>query len=257
MSLLGKKVLVTREKGQAGEFSAKLKEQGAIPIEVPLIQISLPTLIDERVLKQWNEYDWIVFTSQNGVKYFFQLLEHFQLSTSETKRPKVAAVGEKTAKLLRKKWGTVDLVPDEFVAESLAEAMKQHVQEGERILLVKGNLARATLRQQLQSLTEVTDLIVYETTIHHQAKEDLVRLLEQKQVDVLTFTSSSTVRHFVELLEGAPLEQWVKDVVVACIGPITKQTAQELGIRVDICPHTYTLDGMIEAMNDYFKEVIK
>ncbi|GMB07445.1 uroporphyrinogen-III synthase [Thermolongibacillus altinsuensis] len=249
MSLRGKKVLVTREREQAKSFSAKLKEQGALPVEVPLIQTSLPQQIDETVLAHWNEYDWIVFTSQNGVKYFFELAG----SLPEEKRPKVAAVGEKTAQALQKKWGPIDLVPDEFVAESLAEAMKQHVQKGERILLVKGNLARETLRNELQSFAQVTDFIVYETSINKAAKEELIRLLEKKELDVITFTSSSTVRNFMELLDGCPLDQWLKDVAIACIGPITKQTAHELGMRVDICPHTYTIDGMIEAMNDYFK----
>ncbi|WP_339173204.1 uroporphyrinogen-III synthase [Anoxybacillus sp. FSL W8-1294] len=244
--LRGKRVLVTREKSQAKALSQALEQHGAIPIELPLIRIERAKQVGQDLLHKWHTFDWIVFTSQNGVKYFFELISEMKPPTW----PKVAAVGEKTAKALQKRNVVVDLIPNEFVAESLVEALKPLLSTHARVLLVKGNLARDTLREQLSSIADVTDWIVYETTYNEDAKPKIIELLQQRMIDAITFTSSSTVHSFVEAIAGENVD--LSFVTIACIGPITKQTALHLGIPVHVCPHTYTIDAMIEELNQYF-----
>ncbi|MBW7650769.1 uroporphyrinogen-III synthase [Anoxybacillus sp. ST4] len=245
--LKGKRVLVTREKAQAKALSQTLERYGAIPIELPLIRIERAKQLDDALVNEWHTYDWIVFTSQNGVKYFFELIGEIKPPTW----PKVAAVGEKTAKALQKRNIVVDLVPIEFVAESLAESLTLLLSTHARILLVKGNLARDTLREQLNNIADVTDWIVYETTINEEAKSQVVALLQQRLIDVITFTSSSTVRSFERAIAKENVD--LSFVTIACIGPITKQTALDLGIPVHVCPHTYTIDAMVQELYQYFQ----
>ncbi len=244
--LKGKRVLVTREKAQAKALSQMLERYGAIPIELPLIRIGRAKQADQHLLHEWYTFDWIIFTSQNGVKYFFETVKDVQPPTW----PKVAAVGEKTAKSLQKRNVTVDLIPNEFVAESLSETLQPLLSTDTRVLLVKGNLARDTLREQLSNMADVTEWVVYETTYNEEAKPQLINLLRHRMIDVVTFTSSSTVHSFVQAITGENVD--LSFVTVACIGPITKQTALDLGISVHVCPHTYTIDAMIEELNQYF-----
>ncbi|WP_461200187.1 uroporphyrinogen-III synthase [Anoxybacillus sp. TBDG-1] len=244
--LRGKRVLVTREKAQAKALSQTLERYGAIPVELPLIRIVRAEQTNQELLHKWHTFDWIVFTSQNGVKYFFEHIGEMKPPTW----PKVAVVGEKTAKALQKRNVVVDLIPNEFVAESLAEALKPLLSANARILLVKGNLARDTLREQLSNIANVTDWIVYETTYNEEAKPQLIHLLQRRMIDAITFTSSSTVHSFVQAVSGENVD--LSFVTIACIGPITKQTALQLGLPVHVCPHTYTIDEMVEQLHQYF-----
>ncbi|CUA78710.1 uroporphyrinogen-III synthase [Anoxybacillus suryakundensis] len=244
--LKGKRVLVTREKAQAKALSQTLERYGAIPVELPLIRIGRAKQADHNLLHEWYTFDWIIFTSQNGVKYFFETVKDVQPPTW----PKVAAVGEKTAKSLQKRNVTVDLIPNEFVAESLSETLQPLLSTDTRVLLVKGNLARDTLREQLSNMADVTEWVVYETTYNEEAKPQLINLLCHRMIDVVTFTSSSTVHSFAQAITGENVD--LSFVTIACIGPITKQTALDLGIPVHVCPHTYTIDAMIEELNQYF-----
>jgi uroporphyrinogen-III synthase len=249
LPLYGKTVLVTRGKEQARSFSDKLKQAGACPIEIPLISVSAVTDKEkiEAYIRDLSYYDWIVFTSANGVRFFFTF-------ASETVQlPNVAVVGKKTALALEKRGIRPDVVPDEFVAEGLVEAMRPLIKRNDRVLLVKGNLARPTLRQALVHLgADVTDLVVYETKMNESGKEKLLDLLEKQAIDVITFTSSSTVESLMNMLEGIEWKPLLARCVIACIGPITKQTAEQLGLTVHICPDQYTIDDMIKAMERFF-----
>ncbi|MBB5324592.1 uroporphyrinogen-III synthase [Anoxybacillus tepidamans] len=249
LPLSGKTVLVTRGKEQAKEFSDKLKQAGAHPIEIPLISVSAVTeteKIDECICRL-SLYDWIIFTSVNGVRFFFPFVG------DQAKLPTIAVVGKKTALALEKRGIRPAVVPDEFVAEGLAEAMKSLVKPNDRVLLVKGNLARPTLKEALVQLgADVTDLVVYETKMNESGKEQLLDLLKKQALDVVTFTSSSTVESFMNMLDGIEWRRLLAHCVIACIGPITKQTAEQFGLRVHICPEQYTIDDMIKAMERFF-----
>ena len=205
----------------------------------------------EDVLLSIDCFDWIVFTSQNGISFFFEWLKELNISWSALKRLKVAAVGEKTAKLLEKYDVNVQLVPKEYVAESLLESLKANVSHHERVLLVRGQLARSVLKDGLKEC-EVTDLVVYQT-IRNQDSERLVKQHLETGIDAITFTSSSTVRFFVESVKDIP--NWLELInrtKVVCIGPITSQTASEYGIK-HLVPNTYTINGMIDMLVSCFE----
>jgi uroporphyrinogen-III synthase len=250
--LSGKTVLVTRGKEQAKEFSELLMQMGAFPIEIPLISFSLPPDIEpiKQILKEVNRYDWVIFTSKNGVDFFFQLMDGDGLKKGF---PKIAVVGKKTAQALKKKGIQVDVVPKEFVAEGLIEALKPLIKPRERVLLVKGNLARPVLKQALEEMgVHITELVVYETKLNESGKSQMIELLIKKKIDVITFTSPSTVHSFMQMLEGVEWRSLLQRCAVACIGPITKQAAEEAGIQVHICPENYTISDMIKAIVVYF-----
>ena len=247
--LAGKTVLVTRGKEQAKAFSEKLREAGAIPIEIPLIAISPSPHREEieRCAHQLSDYDWLVFTSANGVRFFFPFVN------KETPLPKVVVVGKKTAAALKAHGVSPAVVPDEFVAEGVIEALKPLVKPRDRVLLVKGNLARTVLRDALVDMgADVTDLIVYETSMNEAGKEQLLYLLREKKLDVMTFTSSSIVQSFMRMMEGEDIASLLAGCAIACIGPITKETAEKAGLSVHICPNEYTIDAMIKEMEIYF-----
>jgi uroporphyrinogen-III synthase len=247
--LSGKTVLVTREKEQAKAFSEKLREAGAIPIEIPLIAISPSSHREEieRCARQLSDYDWLIFTSANGVRFFFPFVKKKALL------PKVAVVGKKTAAALKAHGVSPAVVPDEFVAEGVIEALKPLVKPHDRVLLVKGNLARTVLRDALIDMgADVTDLIVYKTSMNEAGKEQLLCLLREKKLDVITFTSSSTVQSFMRMVEGEDTASLLDGCAIACIGPITKEMAEKAGLSVHICPNEYTIDAMIKEMETYF-----
>lgn len=247
--LLGKTVLVTRGKEQAKAFSEKLRKAGATPIEIPLILISPSSHREEieRCVRQLPNYDWLIFTSANGVRFFFPFVK------KETPLPKVAVVGKKTAAALKTYGVSPAAIPSEFVAEGMIEALKPLVKPRDRVLLVKGNLARPVLRDALINMgADVTDLIVYETLMNESGKEQLLYLLRERKLDVITFTSSSTVQSFIRMMEKEDIASLLSGCVIACIGPITKETAEKAGLAVHICPDEYTIDDMIKEMELYF-----
>jgi uroporphyrinogen-III synthase len=247
--LAGKTVLVTRGKEQAKTFSEKLRQAGATPIEIPLISISPSFHREEieRCVRQLPDYDWLIFTSANGVRFFFPFVK------KETPLPKVVVVGKKTAAALKAYGVSPAVIPSEFVAEGVIEALKPLVQPRDRVLFVKGNLARPVLRDALTEMgAEVTELVVYETMLNEAGKEQLLALLRERKLDVMTFTSSSTVQSFSAMVEGEDVLSLLNGCVIACIGPITKETAEKAGLPVHICPDEYTIDGMIKEMEQYF-----
>jgi len=247
----GKRILVTRAKEQAASFSEKISELGGIPIEIPLIKIQPPKNLEqiEQALADINRYDWLVFTSVNGVQYFFHFLEKYNICLQKGKQPKIAVVGKKTLQALEQRGITVDLIPEQFVAENLLEKLREKVTAGDSVLLARGNLARSLLPEKLREMgVHVNDLIIYETVLNYEKQAELKQLLKSRSLDIITFTSSSTVTNFVELLEGTGWRDWLDHTQIVCIGPITEKTALEAGMNVDIVAKEYTIAGIIEAI---------
>ncbi|WP_430487434.1 uroporphyrinogen-III synthase [Priestia flexa] len=249
-----KRVLITRQAEQAKSFTAAIQNLGGIPLTVPVLSF-VPAVNREgiqRVLEQLHTYQWIIFTSQNGVDFFYQWLNLLNIHSSLAKSCKVAVVGKKTGEALKKRGVEPDVTPEEYVAESLLEALVKEANPHEKILVVRGNLARPIL---LRGLDEkgyrVTDLVMYETVQNKASMTELQRAVEQ--ADIITFTSSSTVNFFVDMMDSK--QDWlsvINEKVVICIGPITAQTAAKYEIE-HIVPEEYTINGMIEKMVDYFK----
>lgn len=249
--LENKRILITRPRAQAADVYDKLAALGAVPIVFPTIEIAPladTTRLDDAI-RQLDQYQWIVFTSVNGVAAFWERLDIAGASTQLAQH--IAAIGPATARALEGHGVIVTLIPDEYVAESIVENIGDV--RGQRILLPRADIARETLAIELQQRgARVDEIAAYRTL---PAAPDPIGLAELRRgVDVITFTSSSTVRNFVALVGR---DAYSPSTLIACIGPITASTARELGLRVDIMASEYTLDGLIAALIAHFnKEVI-
>lgn len=253
--LEGKRILVTRAAGQAETFSREIKERGGEPIEVPVIAFRPPEDYTEikKVLGRLGEYRWVIFTSANGVRFFFEALGKAGCKFPEGSR--VAAVGKKTWRILREFDVKVDVIPNEFIAEDLLKQLAAEVQHGDMILMPRGNLARSKLPDGLVELGAVVeDLTIYRTVMNWTYREKLLALLVSGQVDIVTFTSSSTVDNFFKLLEGANEKEFLHHVKFACIGPVTAKTARKYSIKPDIMPGEYSISGLLDAMERYYSK---
>jgi len=249
--LSGWRVLVTRTREQAGVLSESLAALGAVPIEVPLIETqaldSYETL--DGALRRMPGFDWLVFTSANGVAAVLARLRALGMDVRDLKGPRVAAIGPGTAQPLEAVGVRVDLLPPRFVAESLAEALQAQGLQGKRVLLARAEEARDVLPEALTSAgAEVTVAPCYRTVPAAGAGEKLRELLTEGQIDVLTFASSSAVTAFAASLGGAGLGELLADVTVACIGPVTARTAEELGLAVQVMPEEHTIPGLVAAL---------
>ncbi len=257
MDLHGKQILVTRAKAQASALSLKIKELGGIPIEMPLItckEVADKAVINN-VLELIHTYDWLVFTSKNGVDFFFQELRNFNESITLPTSCKIAVVGQKTEEVLVSYGLTADLIPEKYVAESLLESLLKVVKKGEQVLIPRGNLARNVIPEGLRNHEiDVTDLDVYETVIEKKSKEQLYQLIKDGKIDVVTFTSSSTVDNFVQLLEGTNWRSYIGNIIFASIGPITTKTMLKHLLPVHTEPEEYTIQGMLRSVADKLKE---
>ncbi|MEH7379767.1 uroporphyrinogen-III synthase [Bacillus sp. JJ1533] len=247
--LFGKTILNTRGKNAAAEFSKKISAAGGTPIEIPLLTFQKPKETDfiKVTIQQLDHYEWLVFTSKNGVDFFFDFYDEVVEKVSrKLTMPKIAVVGTKTEKALLAKGYKPEIVPAEFIAEGLFESLRPYVKEGVQFLLARGNLARSYLVDELTKRgAGVTDLIVYETAGDTRDKEHLIELLKEKQIDIITFTSPSTVKQFYKMVEQTEWEEWTKHVIFACIGPETQKAAEQLHIPIHICPEHYTTDHLL------------
>lgn len=251
--LFGKRVLVTRARSQASELSERIEALGGEAVEFPVIRITPPARQDllDAALHRLEDYDWVVFTSVNGVKHFFRRLRELKLDIRRMAKAKVAAIGPQTAEALLDKGLQVEILPGEYRAEALAEAMVPRVQAGEKVLLPRADIARKVLARELERHgLKVTEVDAYDTRVGTEDAEEVARMLEEGAIHVITFTSSSTVRNFVEAIRTVR-ENWnslLETVQIACIGPITARTAEGLGLRVDAVAKEYTIDGLVETL---------
>jgi uroporphyrinogen III methyltransferase/synthase len=251
--LFGRTVVVTRTRQQASDLSDQLAALGANVIEAPTIELAPPAdwrPIDD-VLGRVGEFDWVVFTSANGVEFARRRLLETGRDVRAFGRARVAAIGDATAAALREKLAiTADLCPDRFVAEALADAFAGRGEiAGKRFLLLRADIARPLLRERLQQggAAEVLDLSVYETKRAAELPPELVAALDANEVQWVTFTSSSTARNFVELL-GPAYREKLQNVKIASIGPITTQTLKELELEPTVQADQFNIPGLVAAI---------
>ncbi|KHF40966.1 uroporphyrinogen-III synthase [Halalkalibacter okhensis] len=248
--LAGKTVLVTRAKDQAQDLSRLIERHGGVAIEVPLIEFqSTNHQHVQRTVSNLQNYQWLIFTSTNGVRFFMQQLQDVKQAFDFT-AINIAVVGEKTKQTLESFGLKATIVPKEYVAEGLVEALRGHIKKGERVIVARGNLGRLDLIHQLSQMGAiVTDLFVYETVCPKLAKEQLHRaLIVHKKLDYITFTSSSTVMHYIKLHNQLKYEQREFQSTIACIGPIAAHTAVKNGLNVTIVPPIYTIEHLVEQI---------
>lgn len=245
--LANKRILITRPRAQAVDLCDKLTALGAVPIVFPTIAIAslTDTTLLDKAIHQLDQYQWIIFTSVNGVKAFWDRLDLGGPQDLPGLPASIAAIGPATARALESHGVTVTLIPDEYIAEAIVDNIGDV--RDQRILLPRADIAREALAIELQKRGALVDEIAAYRTL--PAAPDPTGLAElQRGVDVITFTSSSTVRNFVAL-GGRETGR----ALIACIGPITAHTARELGLRVDIMAREYTMDGLVAALVAHFE----
>ncbi|MFV9511084.1 uroporphyrinogen-III C-methyltransferase [Tepidibacillus sp. LV47] len=251
--LFGKRVLVTRARSQASELSSLIQELGGEPVEFPVIKIVPPKDSEafNRVIQQLEQFDWVIFTSVNGVQSFFDKLKKMRVDIRKMAKARIAAIGPKTAQLLEEKSLIVDVLPQEFKAEGLLDSIKDQLQPGQKVLLPRADIARKILPEQLREKgLEVVEIDAYETVIDAENKDEILDLLKEKKIHIITFTSSSTVRNFVEAFKEEPIQELLEGVTLASIGPITTETATSLGLNVTVTADEYTIPGLVKAISE-------
>jgi|SRR5579859_296732 len=251
LRLAGLRVLVTRTRKQAGTLSAMLRQQGAAVREVPTIEIRPPqswSKLDE-ALRRHEDFDWLILTSVNGVEALAARCRRLRLPVMKLKHLKIAAIGPATRKALEERGVKVDIVPSEYVAEAVVEKL-QHKVKGKRVLLVRAAVARDVIPRKLKEAgAEVTVTEAYRTVVPASSRRKLQSIFSnpQRRPHVVTFTSSSTVRNFHELMRGVNKNR-IQGVATASVGPVTSSTLRECGYRVDMQAREYTMPGLVKAI---------
>jgi uroporphyrinogen III methyltransferase/synthase len=237
--LFGKRVLVTRAREQASDLTRLLAQAGAVPVESPVIRIE-PLPPAEDLLARLAAADWLVFTSANGLPALLGQLEALGLDVRALGAARIAAIGPATAETMRQCGLRVDFVPERFVAESVAECFPDPA--GQRVVIVRAQEAREVLPELLTTRGATVEIVpVYRTVAEDGPHPDLA------DIDIITFTSASTVRNFREPYPGD-----IAGPVIACIGPITAEAARELGLRVDVMAEASTIPAFVAALERHF-----
>jgi uroporphyrinogen III methyltransferase/synthase len=256
--LFGRRIVVTRSREQAGELVDMLEERGAEAIEAPTIRIAAPEDLAalDRVCADAGSYDWIVFTSVNAVDYFMQrVLANGDVR--DLKGVQLCAIGPSTAQRVARYGLRVELTPDEAKSEAVIEALRATGNlKGRRVLLPRADIAREVLADQLRDAgAEVSEVTAYRTMLggnERDADHDIYRMLLDRQVDAITFTSASTVKNFAKILGAEQAADLLRTTVVASIGPVTAEAAQQLGIATTIMPARYTVPDLVDALVEHF-----
>jgi uroporphyrinogen-III synthase len=255
--LAGIRVLVGRAKHQAGALSKLLRERGANILEIPFIEIRKPRSfepLDEAVLNLIN-YDWLILTSVNGVEALAARAARLRLTRRHFRHLKTAAIGPATKKAMLHRGMRVRVMPEEYVAESVVKALRRSV-KGKRVLLVRAKVARDIIPNELRKAGARVDVAeAYETVVPAASKKKLQAALKstRKRPEVVTFTSSSTVKNFVALLglrRGTKRQRpsMLGGMLLASIGPVTSATLREVGLGADVEADPYTIPGLVKAI---------
>ncbi|MEW6635735.1 MAG: uroporphyrinogen-III C-methyltransferase [Actinomycetota bacterium] len=254
--LFGRRIVVTRARAQAGELSAELGRLGAEVLEFPTIEIRPPEDFGplDAAIRDLDSFDWIVFTSVNGVEAFLERLAHHGLDVRALPRDaKIAAIGPATAERIRVAGLRVDVVPGEYRAEALIESVTGESLRGKRVLIPRAKVAREVLPERLREAgAEVVVPPAYESVPAAEGAGELERRLLAGEVDCVTFTASSTVENFARAFGEGEAARLLSRTRVACIGPITAHTARACGIEPDVEAGEYTIPGLVEAVVDLF-----
>ncbi len=254
-SLFGKGVVITRPEKQADDLAKLLIKEGAHPLHFPTIKIVPPPNWREldKAIKNLEEYEWLIFTSANGVAFFFERLFAKKKDIRDLKGIKICCIGPATAQQVANKGIKVDLVPQKFISEGILESFSRKNLKGKKILLARAAEARDVLPEGLKKLGASVDVVTAYVTVNSgKKKKELEKLFEENQVDVITFTSSSTVYNFAKIAgNGFKLP---KNVKIACIGPVTAAAAKKAGFPVAIHQEEYTMEGLVGALINYFEK---
>jgi uroporphyrinogen III methyltransferase/synthase len=258
--LAGRTIVITRALAQADDFAAELQGYGANVVLCPTIEIGEPSSYErlDEAIDHLYGYDWLVFTSVNGVDYFFQRLKARERNISDIDELKVCAIGEATAERLHDLHVHVDVIPEEFKAEGVFEALKGFVGGADglknlNVLIPRASVARDYLPRALEESGARVDVVpAYRTSLPANLDRGRVAAMLSGGTDCIAFTSSSTVRNLAQLFDTQDLRQALAGIVIACIGDVTAKTAAEYGLKVNIQPDEFTIPALARSIADYF-----
>ncbi len=249
--LSGMRILVTRPIQQAQTLSEKLRQLGAVTVELPTIEIIPPEnyVPLDRAIRTLSEFDWVIFTSVHGIQFFIRRMIELKVELEALREVQVAAIGPATATALERMVKKPDYVPNEYLSERIAEGLGEV--KGKHILLPRADIASkklpALLRERGALLEEV---VAYRTVIPRDLTPERLKLILAQGVDLVTFTSPSTVRNIAQVLGEVELERFFRNVKVACIGPVTVEATKAFGLDANIVAQNHTIDALVEAIVD-------
>lgn len=253
--LAGKRIVVTRAGAQAYGLVEQIEKAGGEVIELPTIEIQPPesfTAFDAAV-ENIEQYDWLIFTSVNSIAPFLERLRLGGKTVEAVHSLQVGAIGPETAKRLASAGITAALVPERYQAEGILDAVKPAAMNGKRVLIPRAAEAREILPETLRAWGAVVDVVIaYRTALPNVDTAPLAELLRQRKIDVITFTSSSTVKNFVRLFGNKELAEITAGSAIACIGPITASTVEQAGGRAEIVAAEFTINGLTRAIISHF-----
>ncbi len=252
-SLAGRRVLITRARSQARALSSLLRRHGATVLEIPAIEFRPPRSYRplDRALRAAGRYDWLILTSVNGVDALFARLRRLRLAPRHLARLRIAAIGPATRDRIRQHGLKVSVMPREYVAEAVVARLRRKV-KGKRVLLVRAKVARDVLPAELRRAGARVDVIeAYQTVVPARSRLRLRAVLRdpQRRPHVITFTSSSTARNFLDLVgRGRDVCRLLQGIAIASIGPVTSATLRELGLPPTVQARHYTIPGLVAAI---------
>lgn len=252
LPLSGRTVLVPRGKAQAKSFSDLIEGYGGIPVEIPLIAFKPVKATNElqMILNRLHTYDWLILTSNVAVETFFSFINLEEGKTF----PKIAVIGKRTESCIHKLGLNVDFTPQEYVAEGFVKEFLPYIKPGMKVLIPKGNLARDYIYSSLTAVGAIVDeIVIYQTYFPEESKQLLIEKLTNKSIDILTFTSPSTIDHLMEVVKENKLEPLLNDCIIGCIGPITVERAKHYDLRVHSSPEVYTVHHMLKSIIAYIQ----
>ncbi|RKD30623.1 uroporphyrinogen-III C-methyltransferase [Thermohalobacter berrensis] len=247
--LFGKNIVVTRARAQSSSLIKKINELGGNPIEFPTIKIKeiVPNNEFVEAINELRKYNYIIFTSVNGVKIFFNKLFDLGFDTRSLGHCKIVAIGPATAKSLIK-WGVkADIIPEKYVGEEIYKELAKVIRTGDSVLIPRSKDARSYLVDSLKKICHVKEIKTYKTVLGNGDKKELLELLDLGKIDYITFTSSSTVKNFIDIIGKDNIVK-IKDVKFISIGPITSKTIKDYGLKVYKQAKEYTIDGIIDCI---------
>jgi len=245
LPLEGKRILVTRPRGQASQLGDKLAELGAIPVQLPAIEIAPPTDYEafDSALRDLRRFDWVVFTSVNGVAAVAARMDQLKIPRETLSARKIAVIGPSTADSLALAFRAPDMVPHEYVSEALATTLGDV--KGLNFVLLRADIARKDLAVELRK----GGAKVLEVAVYRIVTEEKSRLADtEPRPDYITLTSSASALATLAKLREAGHEEWLRKVPIACIGPITAKTVRDMGYKVAVGADEYTIPGLVEAI---------
>ena len=258
--LFGKRIVITRPRQQVEEFRSHLSGLGAEVIPFPTIEIRPPDSWKplDQAIRQIDLYDWLIFTSANGVHHFFSRYRILERDIRDLKGVRLAAIGPATERALRDLDLTVEVLPGEFKAEGLVESLRGKVLKGSRVLIARAKVARDVLPVELSKQGAHVEIVeAYQSVLPSVTRDRLEQIYAERPVDMIVFTSSSTVANLAEILRPQSMPEFLEQTVVAAIGPVTARTAEEHGLQVLVQPAQYTISSLVAAILDYYTKPAK